>query len=331
MRTGLPRLRCDFSSDPRSYTSGVSRRNSTSGASFWAAASSAPLNLLSGVGHALSCAFLPSSCVLCNSLLPNVSRSPVCEGCWSEIPAQRENCCSRCGEDLFEPASGASTANLCRPCRLAPPSFVRAVSYGVYDGSMRAAIHALKYDRIAPLARELGARLAVAMAQLEPDAPRQMLVVPVPLHRGRMAERGFNQARTLAAEALRRLRISHPEWRLELSASSLVRQRSTESQAGLTPRQRRQNLRGAFFISDSEAVRGRHVLLVDDIFTTGATARACSRILIEAGAASVRVVTLARAQRQFPLAAGERRNYIRLSMPDGAGNAAVSSKTVTVH
>ena len=227
----------------------------------------------------------------------------MCEGCWSEIPAQRENCCSRCGEDLFEPASGASTANLCRPCRLAPPSFVRAVSYGVYDGSMRAAIHALKYDRIAPLARELGARLAVAMAQLEPDAPRQMLVVPVPLHRGRMAERGFNQARTLAAEALRRLRISHPEWRLELSASSLVRQRSTESQAGLTPRQRRQNLRGAFFVPRPELVAGRDMLLVDDIYTTGATARACAQVLRKAGARSVWVATLARAQREDRLVA----------------------------
>jgi ComF family protein len=196
---------------------------------------------------------------------------------------------------------------------------------------MRAAIHALKYDRIAPLARELGARLATAMAQLEPDAPRQILVIPVPLHRGRMAERGFNQARSLAAEALRRLRISHPEWRLELSASSLVRQRSTESQAGLTPRQRRQNLRGAFFVSDSEALRGRHVLLVDDIFTTGATARACSRILIEAGAASVRVATLARAQRRYPLPVAESRNHIRLSMPDDGRNTAVSSKTPIVH
>ena len=196
---------------------------------------------------------------------------------------------------------------------------------------MRAAIHALKYDRIAPLARELGARLATAMAQLEPDAPRQILVIPVPLHRGRMAERGFNQARSLAAEALRRLRISHPEWRLELSASSLVRQRSTESQAGLTPRQRRQNLRGAFFVSDSEALRGRHVLLVDDIFTTGATARACSRILVEAGAASVRVATLARAQRRFPLPVRDGRRFIRLSKPDEAGSIAVSSQTATIH
>jgi len=99
----------------------------------------------------------------------------------------------------------------------------------------------------------------------------------------------------------------------------------------LTPRQRRQNLRGAFFVSDSEALRGRHVLLVDDIFTTGATARACSRILIEAGAASVRVATLARAQRRYPLPVAESRNHIRLSMPDDGRNTAVSSKTPIVH
>jgi ComF family protein len=181
------------------------------------------------------------------------------------------------------------------------------------------------------LARKLGSRLAEAIAQLAADAPKDLLVVPVPLHHGRMAQRGFNQARALATEALRILKRSHPEWRLELSSSSLVRQRSTESQAGLTPRQRRLNLRGAFFVSDSEALRGRHILLVDDIYTTGATARACSRTLMEAGAASVRVATLARAQRRVPLSIRDDRKYVRLELLEGAGKDAEPSKNVTVH
>ncbi len=180
---------------------------------------------------------------------------------------------------------------------MAPPAFVRAVSYGVYQGRMREAIHALKYDRLHPASTGLGRMLAEAIAQLAGEAPAEMLVIPVPLHPSKYAQRGFNQSRSLAAEALKFLRRSHPEWRLTLASSTLLRQRATETQAGLTPRQRRLNVRRAFLVSDPARVTARHVLIVDDILTTGATARSAAQALVEAGAASVRVATLARAQR----------------------------------
>jgi ComF family protein len=162
---------------------------------------------------------------------------------------------------------------------------------------MRAAIHALKYDRIHPAARRLGSMLAAAIVQLAPDAPAEMLVIPIPLHRTKHKERGFNQARALAKCAIDALHKSHPGWHLTLAPTTLMRLRSTESQSGLTPRQRRLNVRGAFKVSDPSAVQGGNILLVDDILTTGATARAAAQSLMRAGAAAVYVATLARARR----------------------------------
>jgi ComF family protein len=162
---------------------------------------------------------------------------------------------------------------------------------------MKAAIHALKYDRLHPAAKGLGRMLAQAIAKLADEAPGEMLVVPVPLHRSKYAERGFNQARSLAVHALKALGKTHPQWRLTLASRTLMRQRATESQAGLTPRQRRLNVRGAFEVAHPAAVSKKHILLIDDIFTTGATARASAQALLRAGADSVWVATLARAGR----------------------------------
>ena len=205
----------------------------------------------------------------------------------------------RCGDaiDAAHYLAAPEGEAKCRACRLAPPPFVKAVSYGTYQGRVKEAIHALKYDGLYAVAPRLGEFLAEAVSRLADEAPANMLVVPVPLHRSKHADRGFNQARPLATQALRTLGKTHPGWRMTLAASSLVRQRATASQAGLTPRMRRMNVRGAFKVSDPAAVKDRHVLVIDDILTTGATARAVSKALLDAGAASVWVATLARARR----------------------------------
>lgn len=189
---------------------------------------------------------------------------------------------------------------LCQPCRLAPPAFARAVAYGNYQGQLRSLIHLLKYEGMQPVAAALGEFLAESLGTLvaAPDMPLELLVMPVPMHAAKQRQRGFNHAELLARAAIKSLRHRHCPWTLSLASNVLQRMRVTVSQAGLTTRQRRENLRGAFFVSQPSGVKGRHVLLVDDVYTTGATARACSRVLRSAGAASVWVVTVARAQRE---------------------------------
>ncbi|HET7347077.1 MAG TPA: phosphoribosyltransferase family protein [Acidobacteriaceae bacterium] len=152
-----------------------------------------------------------------------------------------------------------------------------------------------------PIAKRLGALIAEQVLAI-PDLPPDLLVVPVPLFPAKQRQRGFDQAERLARSAVAVLRSRRPEMRLKLVAGALTRQRATESQAGLSPHQRRVNVRGAFFVARPAKLTGRDVLLIDDIYTTGATARACSQALRRAGAAHVWVVTLARAQREHALA-----------------------------
>ncbi|HXB62923.1 MAG TPA: ComF family protein [Acidobacteriaceae bacterium] len=189
---------------------------------------------------------------------------------------------------------GLTAKQECQVCRLAPPPFVRAAAYGAYREEMRRALHLLKYEGLTAMAQPLGALLAEAMLAL--DTTGAMTVIAVPLFAAREWSRGYNQSILLAESALAALRTSRPAWHLQTAHSALVRKRDTESHFQLAPRQRRENLKGAFAVVEKPRIAGRDVLLIDDIYTTGATARECARVLLAAGASSVRVATLARAQ-----------------------------------
>ena len=175
--------------------------------------------------------------------------------------------------------------------------FARAVSFGSYDNEMRELLHALKFDRMRRVAEHLLADcLADAVLKLTTEAGSELLVVPVPLFPARERERGFNQSELLAAGAVKRLKTLLPGWKLELRPKLLRRVRDTRPQYALGAAQRLTNLKGAFRVERPELVRGREVLLIDDILTSGATANACTRVLLRVGAAKVWVATVARAQ-----------------------------------
>ncbi len=199
--------------------------------------------------------------------------------------------CARCGDSLDRRSSvpSAECVSLCRACRLAPPPFVRAVAFGLYQGRMKAAIHALKYDRLHPAARGLGRMLAKAIAQLAAEAPAEMLVVPVPLHRAKILRIAASTRRALWPNTRSAfLRKSHPGVAADacvehLDAAARHRQpgRATSASAAAECARRIHGFR-------SSASRSRSTFFSSTTFlTTGATARAAAQALMRAGAASV--------------------------------------------
>jgi ComF family protein len=243
----------------------------------------------------------PSDCRACGGPLLRADLSPVCDRCIDGVQKQSLTLCDRCGEALD--MEGVRFARqfpveglLCSPCRMVPPEFERAVAYAVYEDELREMVHLLKYERMSIVAKPLGKMLARAIEMLEFGAGKDLLVVAVPLFPSKERERGYNQAVLLSDAALVELKKSRPKWKLQAAHGVIRRVKDTRSQFELTPKGRRRNLQGAFAVADGSMLVGREVLLVDDIYTTGATARACSRVLRQAGASKVWVATTSRAQ-----------------------------------
>ena len=262
-------------SRPSETEAGAGRERRRAGAAFGAIRSAAD-----GV---LAVVFAPR-CAACDHLLDAPTRGPVCEACWASLRPLAPPLCDRCGDQIPSWRTTSLAGGLCARCRRKPHLVARCRAFGSYDGQLRLIIHALKYDKRRSLARRLALLMRERGADVLADAD---CLVPVPLHWRRLRVRGFNQAADLAAG------LGLPV------ARALRRVRPTRPQAELPASRRYHNLRGAFAPARRpgrrRAVVGKCVVLVDDVFTTGATLDGCARVLKAAGAREVRALTVARA------------------------------------
>jgi len=226
--------------------------------------------------------FLPRLCVFCHEAVAGEAPAAVCFKCESRLQWIRSPLCPSCGR-LFPVREGSD--HLCGSCQKEPPPFVRARAAVVYEeeGPSGSAIKSLKYGRRLDMLPVMHHWLNSAPCrELAEEAD---LIAPVPLHPRRLQQRGFNQALLLAQAYTPAI----------VARELLVRVRYTPPQTTLkSPRERQENVKGAFGVPRPELVSGKRVLLVDDVYTTGATVKECARALRRAGAREVSIITVAR-------------------------------------
>ena len=223
--------------------------------------------------HRFVTAVLPSSCVLCGA---DSGIFPVCPACAADLPHLPANRCPQCAEPTTH-------GERCGRCLAHPPAFDDTAALYIYDFPLDRLVHALKYGHQLALANWFGQALAALLADRQFDR-----LIPLPLHRLRLQERGFNQSAEIA-------RALGKSLALPLDLRSLQRQRETRPQAELPLKERTGNLRGAF--ACSQDLSGENVLLVDDVMTSGATLDEAARVLKIHGTSQVTVAVVGRALR----------------------------------
>src|SRR5690349_22298898 len=238
-------------------------------------------NVLSRIGRAVADAILPPTCLACR--VPIAETAGLCARCWTQAGFIERPYCERLGTPFPADYGG----ELISPAALAsPPAYGRARAAARYSDVARDLIHMMKYGDRMDLVHALGRWMARAGGELLSDADA---LVPVPLHWRRLWQRRFNQSSALA-HAISRVS------KVPVMDEVLLRARATQPQFGLPREQRAENVQGAFKVPKEKRieVKGKKLVLIDDVLTTGATADACTKILLRAGALRVDVLVLAR-------------------------------------
>jgi ComF family protein len=221
-----------------------------------------------------------SHCVLCGAA--GASDLALCGGCEAEIQPQEigNNACERCALPLH----GASEGTVCGECLKEPPPYFSTYRFAIYQPPLDRLIQLLKFHDKLYVARMLGRLMARDIRRRGIDLPE--LLMPVPLHAGRLQQRGYNQALEVA-------RFISREFWLPLDRTSCIRHKATPEQAALPAKERGANIKGAFDVTGN--VRDKHIAIVDDVMTTGSTVTELAKALLRAGAGRVDVWVCARA------------------------------------
>ena len=227
--------------------------------------------------------FIPSQCPCCKRILREEQRG-FCPDCLSEIRWIKPPFCSICGTPFI---SEEVDSHPCSACLTKRRYFTMARALGSYEGPLQEAIHRWKYEGKEYLSVLFAEWMAERLYRYwDPDLFD--VLIPVPLHKERLRERGFNQALLLVRELSRRTGIPYRK-------RVLQKKRPTVPQVKLSGVEREKGVRGAFHLLEKEEVEGKSILLVDDVYTTGATVNECTRVLLGGGAKRVDVLTLAHA------------------------------------
>ncbi len=262
------------------------------------------------------CSIFPSKCLACGQFFhPNqdkttgktsfylIAQDPIetifyrvmtpflCPTCLTDFSPVHSPFCTKCGR-MFESKSCAD--HECGNCIQSKPVCRKIRSAAIYCGTLKSNIHALKYKNKVHLARPLG-RLLFSSFMKYYDIRTVDYIIPIPLHISRLKQRGFNQAVMLINEWPFLIKKFQENRSIDFDCKNLIRKRKTVSQTGLGREKRKENVKGAFVVTDKSKITGKHVLLIDDVYTTGSTSAECAKTLIASGAETVSVLTLARA------------------------------------
>ncbi len=221
----------------------------------------------------------PAQCRVCEKQLGLESLPYVCDACWNDIHFIEPSWCEMCGIP--------NTEGRCDACAITPPPYGKLRTIAYYEAALQQAIHLFKFEKRTSLAKPL-AQLTMEHIADDCNIVEYDFILPIPIHKKRLRERGFNQATLLANEIAKTTGI-------QVVTDALVRYRNTSPQSSLDRDARQTNIIGVFELQQEEVVRNKRILVLDDVYTTGATVREAVKILWNADPIEIDVLTLARA------------------------------------